>query len=88
MVIFSINFRPKTQKIIRAVFEKNIKVSDFGLIWRLFHEYLQIKNFFQKSSSVAFLPLYSPNFMRKIRKILRAFFEKTVLPTHQPTNQL
>ena len=27
---------------------KNIKVSDFGLTWRLFHEYLQIKNFFSK----------------------------------------
>ena len=25
-VIFSTNFRPKTQKIVRAVFEKNIKV--------------------------------------------------------------
>ena len=35
----------KTKKI---VFEKNIKVSDFGLIWRPFREYLQIKNFFQK----------------------------------------
>ena len=29
-VIFSINFRPKTKKIVRAVFEKNFKVSDFG----------------------------------------------------------
>ena len=48
-VIFSTNFRPKTKKIVRAVFEKNIKVSDFGLIWRPFREYLQIKNFFQKS---------------------------------------
>ena len=47
---FSTNFRPKTKKIVRAVFEKNIKVSDFGVIWRLFREYLQIKNFFQKSS--------------------------------------
>ena len=56
-VIFSTNFRPKTKKIVRAVFEKNIKVSDFGLIWRLFREYLQIKNFFQKSGSVTFLPL-------------------------------
>ena len=87
-VIFSTNFRPKTKKIVRAVFEKNIKVSDFGLIWRPFREYLQIKNFFQKSGSVTFLPLQSPNFMQKIRKILRAVSEKTVLPTNQPTNQL
>ena len=35
-VIFSSNFRPKTKKIVQAVFEKNMKVSDFGLIWRLF----------------------------------------------------
>ena len=47
-VIFSTNFRPKTKKIVTAVFEKNIKVSDFGLIWRRFREYLQIKNFFSK----------------------------------------
>ena len=87
-VIFITNFRPKTKKIVRAVFEKNIKVSDFGLIWRLFREYLQIKNFFQKSGSVTFLPLQSPNFMQKIRKILRAVSEKTALPTNQPTNQL
>ena len=39
-VIFSINFRPKTKNIIWAIFEKNIKVSDFGLIWRPFCEYL------------------------------------------------
>ena len=56
-VILSANFRPKTKKIVRAVFEKNIKVSDFGLIWRPFREYFQIKIFFQKSGSVTFLPL-------------------------------
>ena len=37
-VIFSTNFRSKTKKIVTAVFEKNIKVSDFGLIWRPFRE--------------------------------------------------
>ena len=88
-VIFSTNFRPKTKKIVRAVFEKNIKVSDFGLIWRPFREYLQIKNFFQKSGSVTFLPLQSPNFMQKIRKILTAVSEKTALPTNQlPTTTI
>ena len=45
------------KKIVRAVFEKNIKVSDFGLIWRPFHEYLQINNFFKKFGSVTFLSL-------------------------------
>ena len=48
---------PKTKEIVEDVFEKNIKVSDFGLIWRAFREYLQIKNFFQKLGSVSFLPL-------------------------------
>ena len=82
-VIFSTNFRPKTKKIVRAVFEKNIKVSNFGLIWRRFREFLQIKIFFQ-SGSVTFLPLQSPNFMQKIRKITRALSEKTALPTNEP----
>ena len=31
-VIFSTNLRPKINKIVTAVFEENIKVSDFGLI--------------------------------------------------------
>ena len=85
-VMFSSNFRLKTKKIVRAVFEKNIKVSGFGLIWRPFHEYLHIKIFFQKSGSVTFLLLQSPNFMQKIRKIFRVVSEKTALPTNQPTN--
>ena len=50
-VTFSTNFRPKTKKIVKAVFEKNIKVSDFGLIWRPFCEYLQVKNFFKNPAS-------------------------------------
>ena len=55
----------KIWKILRAVSEKtvlptnqpNIKVSDFGLIWRRFHEYLQINNFLGKFGFVTFLPL-------------------------------
>ena len=58
-------------------------MSDFGLTWRPFSEYLHIKNYFQKSGSVTFLPLWSPNFMQKIRKTLRAVSEKTALPTNQ-----
>ena len=57
IVLFSTTFRPKIKKIVRAVFEKNIKVSDFGLIWGPFREYVQIKICFQKSDSAAFLPL-------------------------------
>ena len=87
-VIFSTNFRPKTKKKVRAVFEKNIKVSEFGLIWRPFREYLQINNFFQKSVSVTFLPLQPPNFMQKIRKSLEPFLRKLrYQPTNPPTNQ-
>ena len=71
--IFSTNFRPKTKKIVRAVFEKNIKVSDFGLIWRPFREYFQIKNFFQKSGSVTLSEKSLEPFLRKLR--------------YQPTNQ-
>ena len=45
---FSTNFSSKTKKVVSANFEKNIKVSDFGLIWRRFSEYHQIKKFFSK----------------------------------------
>ena len=51
-ISFNTNFRPKPKKIRRAAFEKNIKVSHFGLVWRPSREYLQTKNFFQKSGSV------------------------------------
>ena len=50
-----LRYQPTTQP--------NIKVSDFGLLWRRFREYLKIKIFFQKSGSVTFLPLWSPNLM-------------------------
>ena len=33
------------------------------------------QDFFQKSGSVTFVPLWCPNFMQKIRKILRAVSE-------------
>ena len=80
--IFSTNFRPKTKEIVGAVYEKNIKVSDFGLIWRRFREYLQIKNFFQKSGSLFFL--YSPlTSCKKSEKSLELFLRKLC---YQPTN--
>ena len=62
---------------------KNIKVSDFGLIWRPFHEYLHIKNFFQKTGSATFLPS-----CRKSEKFFELFLRKLQYqPTNQPTNQ-
>ena len=88
-VIFSTNFWPKTKKIVRAVFEKNTKVSDFGLIWRLFREYLQIKNFFFKILALWLFYLCSPlTSFKKSEKSLAPFFEKTALTNYQPTNQL
>ena len=41
----------------------------------------KMRFFYQKSSSVSFLPLRHPNFMRSFRKILWAILEKTHLPT-------
>ena len=85
-VIFSTNFRPKTKKIVWAVFEKIIKVSDFGLIWRLFHKYLQSKKFFQKSGSVIRLfYLYSSlTSCKKSENSLEPFLRKL---RYEPTNQ-
>ena len=94
-VKFSTNFWRKNKKIVRVVFEKNIKVSHFGLMWRRFREYLQIKNFFQKSGCITFLPLKSSNFMQRIRN---AFTNSCLIgwlvgwklryqPTNQQTNQ-
>ena len=85
-VTFSTNFRPKTKKIVRAVFEKNIKVSHFGLFADLFLNISKSRIFSQKSGPVTFLPLQSPNLTQKIREILRAISEKAALPTNQPTN--
>ena len=85
-VIFSTNFRPKTRKIIRAVFEKNISV----WFWANLENFSRIspnQKFF-KNPALSLFYLYSPlTSCKKIRKILRAVSEKTVLPTNQPNNQ-
>ena len=53
----------KIRKILTAVSEKTALptiqpiITDFGLLCRPSGKYLQIKNFFQKSSSETFLPL-------------------------------
>ena len=53
----------KIRKIPTAVSEKTALPTnqptntDFGLIWRPFPKYLQIKDFFQEPGSVTFLPL-------------------------------
>ena len=86
--IFSTNFRPKTKKIVRAVFEKNIKVSDFGLIWRLFCEYLQMKIFFKNPTQLLFYLYSLLTSCKKSEKSLEPFLGKLhYQPTNQPTNQ-
>ena len=81
--MFSTNFRPKTKKIVRALLKKNIKVSDLGLIWRPFREYLQIKNFF-KNPALWLFYLYSPlTSCKKSEKSLEPFLRKL---HYQPTN--
>ena len=83
-VILSTNFSSKTKKMVEAIFEKNIKVSDFGLIWRHFCEYLQIKSFFQKSGSVIFYLYSLLTSCKKSEKWLELFLRKLL---YQPTNQ-
>ena len=70
----------KQKKIVRTVFEKNIKVPGFGIIWRPFCEYFQIKNFFQKSGSVTLSEKSLEPFLRKLR------YQPTKQPNKQPTN--
>ena len=82
-VIFSTNFRPKTRKIIRAVFEKNISV----WFWANLENFSRIspnQKFFKKPDLLLFYLYSLLSSCKKIRKILRVVSEKTVLPTNQP----
>ena len=75
-VTFSTNFRPKTKKIVGAVFEKNIEVSDFGLIWRILF----------KTPAQSLFHLYTPlTSCKKSEKLLEPFLRKL---RYQPINQL
>ena len=87
--MFSTNVRPKTKKIVRAVFWEKYQSIWFWANFRPFCEYLQIENFFQKSGSVTFY-LYSPlTSCKKWEKSLEPFLRKLrYKPTNQPTNQL
>ena len=77
--------RQKPKKSLQLFFEKNMKVSDFGLIWRPFCKYLQIKNFFFKSPGLWLFYLYSPLTSRKkSEKSFELFLRKL---RYQPTNQ-
>ena len=62
-------------------------MSDFGLIWRPFHEYLQIKNFF-KNPVLPLFYLHSPlASCKKSEKSLQPFLKKQrYQSTNQPAN--
>ena len=85
----------KIRKILQAVPEKAALPTNqptnqisksliLGQFGDLFANISKSRIFFQKSSSVNFLHLQSPNFMQKIRKILTAVSKKTALLTNQP----
>ena len=78
-VIFSSNFRSKTKKIVRAIFEENIKVSDFGLIWR------PLEIFFKNPALSLFYLYSSLTSCKKSGKSSESFLRKL---RYQPTNQL
>ena len=85
-------FYQHLNKIVRAVFSQKSKKHCFYCFWALFAPKWGIRSFWGKSGSVTFFHLYSPNFMQKIRKILRANSEKNVSQTdrctHTRTNRL
>ena len=68
----------------RPTNQPNMKVCDFGLIWRPFREYLQNQEFSSKIRLSLFY-LYSPlTSCKKSEKFLEPFLKKL---RHQPTNQ-
>ena len=53
-----------------------------GLFWAILDPFSQFgpnENFFEKSGSVTFVPLWTRDFMQKIRKIILANSEKSAL---------
>ena len=82
-VYLVLNSGQKPKKSLEPFLRKMSKVSNFGLIWRPFREYLQIKKFFQKSGSFTFLPLQSLTSCKKSEKFLESFLRKL---RYQPTN--
>ena len=73
------HFRPFSAKSLDSIFFKSPKTSFlgyFGLFWAQIPKKRLNEHFSEKSGSVTFLPLWSPNFMQEIRKILRAISEE------------
>ena len=69
----------ETRKIVRANLEKSSKKSIFGPFWAIFAQIWANGHFFEKSGSVCFLRLLTPNFMQGIRKIVRADSENSMV---------
>ena len=79
-VIFSTNFRAKTEKIVRAVFEKNI--SDW--FWANLETFSRISPRIFSKIQLSLFYLYSPlNSRKKSEKSLEPFLRKL---RYQPTN--
>ena len=82
------NLRHNIKKIVRADFEIKMIKPIFRLFLGFFPKNQPNEIFFQKSGFVTFLHLWTPNFMQKIKKILRANSEKSVLLTYWLTDWL
>ena len=74
-------FRPKKATHQLTIFFFFFFQNSRNLSWGVLGNYPQNKTFSKKSSSVSFLLLRHPNFMRSFRKILWAMLEKTRLLT-------
>ena len=63
---------------------ENGQKPQFGYFFDDFEvKYLQITSFSEKQVSFKLKVIFSTNFRPKIKKIVRAVFEKTALPTNQ-----
>ena len=68
--------------------QKTSFLGHFGLIWAHLAQFGHNEIFFEKSGSVTFLPLWSPNLMQKIRTIPWLHSEINVLRTVRLTDWL
>ena len=73
------SFLAKTNDSILRKSPKTLFLGLFGPFWALFPHFSENENFPEKSSSVTFHHLWTPNFMQNIRKkLMNQFREKCV----------
>jgi hypothetical protein len=82
------HFKQKKVHINGLDFHQNSKNPILGPFWPLFAQKRENRIFSEKSGSVTFFHLWTPNFMQKIRRILRANSEKSALLTYLLTDLL